>query len=221
MAEYKTSKESKNRIIEACKELFFLKGYKKTTYVDICNMANSNPGLINYYFKTKKNIGGFIYGEFFMSIKESVKRHMLEHYGYYDLQYGTTLEMRLFGQLCNDSPQLQNFSYDICIEGIEYDIPVFYDFYKLHVDEYNLDLDKDGIKLIQTAVTGAGIGITKRMVEGFFTCDNNVIFDFRVRSMFNALGVSNERVDEIFSVTKEMFLKMEYTLDDYFKFDLK
>ncbi|MPW26350.1 TetR family transcriptional regulator [Alkalibaculum sp. M08DMB] len=221
MAEYKTSKISKNKIIDTCKELFYLQGYKKTTYVDICNKANSNPGLINYYFKTKKNIAGLIYGDFFVHIKDAVKKYMLETYNCYDLQYGTTLELRVFTYLLDNNPMLKNFYYDICNEGIEYDIEVVYHFYKLHVDEYNLNLSEDEIKLIQTAVVGSGIGITKRNVEGFFNCDTSVIFNFRIKSMFSLMGVTPERVNEILSETEKMFSKMEIELNDYFLVTVK
>lgn len=221
MAEYATSKESRNKIIEACKELFFLQGYKKTTYVDICNKANSNPGLINYYFKTKKNIAAYIYGEFYLLIKECVKMHMLKNYGYYDLQYGTTLEFRILTYLINNNPRLQTFYYDISVEGIEYDIELFYCCFKLLVDEYRLNFSEDEIKLIETSIVGSTMGITKRQVEGYFNCDFYMIYKFIVKSMFTSLGITSQRISEIFSVTEEMFSHMEVELQDYFLFSIK
>ncbi|MFZ7121694.1 MAG: TetR/AcrR family transcriptional regulator [Eubacteriaceae bacterium] len=221
MAEYKTSKESRNKILEACKELFYLHGYKKTTYKDICKKASSNPGLINYYFKTKKNIAGTIYGNFFSQIKEKVKIYMLEKYNYYDLQYGTAIEQLIFSKLMDNNEKIENFYYDIALEGIEYDLEILYYFYKLHVDEYNLGMDEDHIKLIQTNTIASGIGVTKRVVEGYFNIDKDELFDFRVRSMYNSMGISNERVDEILKVSREIYSKMEIKLHDYFIIEIR
>lgn len=220
MAEYKTSKISKKKIIDACKELFFEKGYTNTTYNDICAKAESNPGLINYYFKTKKNIAGIIYGNLFLSIKEKVKEYMVENYGYYDLQYGTTLEVRVFNYLCEQHENLNKFYYEVCVEGIEYDLDVLYDFFKLHVDEYNLDLNEDQIKLIQTASIASGIGITIRSVEGYFSADTETLFSFRQHAMYNSMGIPKERIDEILSVTLDMLNNMNITLSNYFEISI-
>lgn len=51
-----TENSTRERIIEACGRLFYEKGYTNTSYDDICREAESNRGLIHYYFKTKSNI---------------------------------------------------------------------------------------------------------------------------------------------------------------------
>lgn len=221
MASYKTSKDSKNRIIETCKELFYLQGYTKTTYIDICKKANSNPGLINYYFKTKQNIAAHIYEQFMSMIKESVKTYLINHYGKYDLQYGTTLEIRIFTELLNRDERLRTFYYEICDTGLEYDSDVLYEFYKMHVDTYNLPFCDDEIKLIQTSVVGAGIGITKKTIEGYFNCEDESILNFKINTMYKLMNVPDERVNEILKETKEIFQQMEFKIQNYFIFVLK
>lgn len=221
VATYKTSKDSKNRIIETCKELFYLQGYTKTTYIDICKKASSNPGLINYYFKTKQNIAAHIYGEFMSSIKESVKAYLIHHHGVYDLQYGTALEIRIFTELLKRDEYLRTFYYEICNTGLEFDSDVIYKFYKLHVDTYNLPFSEDEIKLIQTTIVGAGIGIIKKMIEGYFSCDEETVFNFRIRTMYKIMNVSDERVDEILNETIKIFNQMKFKIQDYFIFTLE
>ena len=60
---YATSDETKKRIMEACKRLFCERGYRQTTYVDICRQANVHPGTITYHFGSKKNIATTLYQE--------------------------------------------------------------------------------------------------------------------------------------------------------------
>ena len=221
VARYKTSKDSKNRIIETCKELFYLQGYTKTTYIDICKKASSNPGLINYYFKTKQNIAAHIYGEFMTSIKESVRAYLIHHHGEYDLQYGTTLETKIFTELLRRDECLRTFYYEICNTGLEYDSDVIYKFYKLHIDTYNLPFSEDEVKLIQATVVGAGIGITKKMIEGYFNCDEETIFNFRIKTMYKLMNVPDERVNQILKDTMNIFNQMKFKIENYFIFTLE
>ena len=63
MSEYQTSIETRNSILSACRELFYEKGFDKTTFVDICKRAEVNQGSIHYHFKNKENILRIIYEE--------------------------------------------------------------------------------------------------------------------------------------------------------------
>jgi len=51
------------RILSVSKKLFCSKGYRGTTYTDICGECKINPGTIFHHFKTKKNIAATIYNK--------------------------------------------------------------------------------------------------------------------------------------------------------------
>lgn len=68
MAQYSPGIATKNRIIESCRELFYKKGYINTTYNDICEFAQVNPGSIKYHFSDKNNIAAQIYSDMMMFI---------------------------------------------------------------------------------------------------------------------------------------------------------
>lgn len=55
MAQYETGIITKERVISACKKLFYEKGYNETTIADISELSSVNQGLIHYHFKTRKN----------------------------------------------------------------------------------------------------------------------------------------------------------------------
>jgi len=220
VAVYKTGEKSRNKKIEPCKKLFYLNGYKKTTYKDICEMADSNPGLINYYFKTKKKIAEIIYGNFYVEIKTAVENYMIKHYGEYDLQVGTCLEILIFTDLAEKDENLKRFYYEMCFEGVEYDTKVFKYFFRLHVDRYKLPLNEDQIRLIWVANTSIGIGIAKKYIEGYLHISKEELYDFRIRTMYNSMGISNERIDEVLKRTYEIYNDMKVTLSDYFAISL-
>lgn len=61
MANYENGLETKAKIIDICKKLFYSKGFKKTTFKDISQLANVNQGLIVYYYKTKNILANTIF----------------------------------------------------------------------------------------------------------------------------------------------------------------
>jgi AcrR family transcriptional regulator len=63
MKKYANGVVTKDNIIDVCKELFCLKGYLGTTYLDICQKTKIHPGSIKHHFQSKKNIATFIFNE--------------------------------------------------------------------------------------------------------------------------------------------------------------
>lgn len=56
MGAYENGTTTRKIILEACKKLFYEKGYHETSYDDICKAAHVNRGSIYYHFKEKENI---------------------------------------------------------------------------------------------------------------------------------------------------------------------
>jgi hypothetical protein len=50
LVKYAKGLETKLNILEACKDLFYDKGYRKATYIDIYQLIKAHPGSIKYYF---------------------------------------------------------------------------------------------------------------------------------------------------------------------------
>lgn len=65
---YKKGIDTRNKIIQTAKELFYEYGYNKTTVNMIKDHAEVSLSAIPYYFKTKDNIVSLIYNEFLNNI---------------------------------------------------------------------------------------------------------------------------------------------------------
>lgn len=63
MANYNNGLTTKNNILNACKELYFEKGYNDTTFAEICAKSGVNPGSVGYHYGSKRNIASYIYKE--------------------------------------------------------------------------------------------------------------------------------------------------------------
>ncbi len=72
---YKKGIATKNLIYKISKDLFYQKGYTKTTIKDIVTQANVPLGLFTYYFKTKDTIAQEIYSEFLQKLELLFDEH--------------------------------------------------------------------------------------------------------------------------------------------------
>lgn len=72
MAGYKKGQETKQRIYEAAKKMFYNFGYKHATIEKISDEAGVPVGLVNYYFK-KDEILYEVYKEFCTNIRRTIE----------------------------------------------------------------------------------------------------------------------------------------------------
>ncbi|MBR6800334.1 MAG: TetR/AcrR family transcriptional regulator [Eubacteriaceae bacterium] len=81
MATYKKGIETKERIFQAAKKMFYEYGYKSATIEKIANEAKVPIGLVNYYFK-KNDILTIVYTQFIANIKKTIDEqaaHLIEN----------------------------------------------------------------------------------------------------------------------------------------------
>ncbi|MBE6038649.1 MAG: TetR/AcrR family transcriptional regulator [Anaerofustis stercorihominis] len=81
MATYKKGIETKERIFQAAKKMFYEYGYKAATIEKIANEAKVPIGLVNYYFK-KNDILTIVYTQFIANIKKTIDEqaaHLIEN----------------------------------------------------------------------------------------------------------------------------------------------
>jgi AcrR family transcriptional regulator len=81
MATYKKGIETRERIFQSAKKMFYEYGYKNATIEKIADDAKVPIGLVNYYFK-KNDILSIIYTQFIQNIKKCIDdqaSHLLEN----------------------------------------------------------------------------------------------------------------------------------------------
>ena len=64
--------ETKNRILFVARDLFYEYGFHKTTARMISEKANTNLGLLNYYFKNKNEMGLIISVTGLMNLSQNI-----------------------------------------------------------------------------------------------------------------------------------------------------
>ena len=71
MATYKKGIETKERIFQSAKKMFYEYGYKSATIEKIADEAKVPIGLVNYYFK-KNDILSLVYTQFIENIRKTI-----------------------------------------------------------------------------------------------------------------------------------------------------
>lgn len=63
MGKYQNGLETQEKILDACRKMFYEKGYDNTTFADISRETGINQSAIHYHFKSKENLLQIIYRE--------------------------------------------------------------------------------------------------------------------------------------------------------------
>lgn len=75
MGKYQVGEETRRKILEASREIFYQKGYDGTLYNDIAKSAKVNRALIPYHYKNKSDLAMAVYNGFmqeYVSTREEI-----------------------------------------------------------------------------------------------------------------------------------------------------
>jgi len=142
MANYENGLDTKAKIIDACKDLFYLKGFEKTTFKDIGQLAGVNQGLIVYYFKNKNILASTVFQLVMSQLMEQIERQFqkaenLTRYFISDF---------LYFRLLYEDENFRRFMESCCINGVLHKNPETYEKeYEKYYDEIIQFLERDYI----------------------------------------------------------------------------
>lgn len=113
MANYENGLDTKAKIIDTCKVLFYNKGYNKTTFKDIGVHADVNQGLIVYYYKNKNILANTIFQDIMTDMMKSIE----EIYSNEDLLTQYFISDFWYFRLLYDDAYFRNFIATCCQNG--------------------------------------------------------------------------------------------------------
>lgn len=202
---YATSTETKNRIMDTCKKLFIEKGYKQTTYNDICEIAKVHPGTITYHFGSKKKMASILYYSIVESIYHYENELFFEEDDLQQLIIGNGIHIYL---LFND-PIYCRFSSEFCSEDLSKDdLPNYIHMMSKAFRVTANHIGEKRAKLLFTAIKGMDTYIEPYIYENIKELTYEEIFSFicEMYYPFTELGEIKKRV------TKAMMLLENYEI---------
>ena len=75
MGSYENGANTRQAIVQACKRLFYEKGFHDTSYGDICRAAHVNRGTVYYHFDSKETMRYEVQWEYTTDNKHVVEKY--------------------------------------------------------------------------------------------------------------------------------------------------
>ncbi|MBQ7737337.1 MAG: TetR/AcrR family transcriptional regulator [Oscillospiraceae bacterium] len=212
MATYENGTNTRQAIIDACKTLFYNKGFHETGFSDICETAHVNRGTIYYHFENKETIRYEVLWEYIISYKHICERFCP------DARYHYIISMYLFWDRTKTDEKLRRFVLEIC-----QDYPIYtgkLDMSHFHFAVYdNLwgnFMEKQAIPDLSFAsVYGYVMSCLRMICEHPEHYDTWELFEHCVNASTSIWGVPQETLDQIWSDMKHyisMIPKSELSL---------
>ena len=203
---YENGAETKEKIITACRRLFYEKGFEETSLADISEESGVRRSLIYYHFenqkKAKSTIGMIIYSDVLGMAYTEARRYTKEHvllsilhnYIFYHKFYTNEYYRRFVTQVCTEV--IPEISYDKI------------DVYQPFTD--NLHLNERKRKLYSIIYKGIDTQLMPYVAENLNDFDCFSLTDFTLK-LSDAIRIGEKSVytEDDFKKAKELFKKVD------------
>ncbi len=214
MGKYKVGKETKEKIYEAAKVLFYENGYTSTTCLKIAKESGANVGLINYYYGSKGGLGIELYNELMSTIKAKVTENLDRLDVETTLLLQTAIEWRVLNNNMRFNKNFSRFYYDLLGENVLYkEQSVVTDFYRKLAESCGLHYSDFEIAFISYASAGATQGINLAYDAGLIDCSSQDFINSSIHLLLNNLGLDetliNRVIKESYEIEKNFSVRIE------------
>lgn len=196
---YSAGEETKQRILDISKTLFYEKGFSDTLYDDICKLANVNRALIPYHFKNKYDLALAVYNSY---IAEYVKTRNQLMEGY-SKEKQLMIGIYYFYKLM-ENPHVARFA-DFIFHQQDYEERLLFGESVMFQIILNpaLSVTEQDWDCIVRLIWGMEIAITRlfmleRYNAGYVSCE------IMVRMFFHYFGYSDEKITQLISEAKQL-----------------
>jgi len=219
MSNYEPGIQTREKILNICKKLFYEKGYDDTTYNDICQEENINRGLIPYHFQGKYNIARAIFVNFLVDNNLLVRRLIKEKYGVTKLQYVPAVHLRNYLNLIFNDEKLKRFYYQISrvTEFTSNYSDILAGFHRQNIETFKLDLTEVDIKFLMAAVTGMSSSVSVMFLHGYLDVSLEEYIDYRIKLFHRLMNIEKNRIDEIIEESRRIYSGLNIGLRKYFE----
>ena len=219
MAKYEPGIQTRKKILNTCKKLFYEKGYEETTYDDICREGQVNRGLIHYHFNGKYNIGRQIFSDFLMDSNHMVDSIVARDYGDTLGQCLAALDIRTYLNLIFADEHVKRFYYEISrtTKFTAGHTDLGESFHRRYIDAFNLDLPEIEVKFMTAAVMGMSSSLHIMYMHGYLNATQEEYIDYRIRFFYALMGIKRERIEEIVEESRRIHAGFNLGVKKYFK----
>lgn len=216
MSIYKKSNDTKNKLFSCAKNLFYEKGYYKTSIDDISQMANMNRALISYYYGSKANLAL----ELVKQLNESVSKEML-----IQLEGNSkiinpfimlALEFRVYTSLRRRNDYYKRFIKELCLENIlqmGYINKQNFDYLQ---QEYHIKISDVDKQIAKKSIDSVIRGLIISHSDGEIDCSHEYMAEKESEIVLKLLGIDNNTIYDILQKSKLIFQNLDIKIEENF-----
>lgn len=219
MGTYSIGNETKEKIIHACKQLFYENGVENTTFDNICALTGINRGLITYHFKGKSKIAAAIYAEFIEKFDKECKELLATDDA--NILYVAT-EYLLYREV------KRNKNFGRFYDAIEVTGDLYESSLSLNIAlidgllAYNhIEMSDAEIRTVSCMFQGTEREIVHNIYTDYLTESIDEIVSRDIHFVFYALGMKRDMIERICEEALALANKHELIVGENFEFELK
>ncbi|MBF7097502.1 TetR/AcrR family transcriptional regulator [Alkalibacter sp. M17DMB] len=207
---YKKGITTKNRILQAAKELFYENGYDNTTVNMIKDRAEVSLSAIPYYFKEKDKILNVIYSDFLTNIYNLIKKEIDEPIDSYLLHFHAS---KIYYYIIINDPNNKRFYREVTFA--QSNIKILYPFmdnvYINYARDFGINVSDRELRLIR--LTDAG-GRREIMIDNYnnptkYAVDE--LIDYLTAIVPNLMGINKEISAKYAELSSEFASNVDYS----------
>lgn len=232
----KKGQNTKQKIIDVSKQLFYEQGLINTTVAQITKESEVNNGLFTYYFGTKTKLANMISTEFRIKLRNAVSKIMFEEFKEYNMALGIAVEQRMNVKLQHENSKLLRFSIETYSENSS---PINMNFtnYPSEDGKKEVNVKRDHYYMLQKRLINpdisdldlkfyqiTGIAITNSIMRSFhqkeIKCSTKYLGDKLIKTLFFLLGVEDKnQIEYLINRSDEIAAQLNFRIAPYFELE--
>lgn len=218
MAKYETGIRTKEKILSACKKLFYEKGYDDTTYDDICREGNVNRGLIHYHFQGKFNIGRHVFSGFLVENNALVAKILKRKFPDAPVEYRAAVNMRSYLNLFQNDENLKRFYYQISrvTQFTTAHLDVGETYHRRYFEALGINPTDMDLRFIAAAVMGMSSSTHIMYMHGYLDTTFEDYVDHRISLFYSLMYVDKATIDTIIKESRRIYAGLNIGIKKYF-----
>lgn len=216
MATYSAGNETKRKIEEAARSLFYRHGFNNTTYAQVAKLAGVNLGTIVYHFKSLDNLADIIYQDIVQE-RKVVYEHKVERiFGKNTFSRAAMVlgQYKVNTQSYADYPNYARFISERMLISTTWNSPAFdYSLYDICRD-YKLPIKMNEYILQKYLFLPYATIAVSALNRGDIDLSVDEIFEYQFRIRLHSYGMKDEDIEKLLVDVNTISSKVRLEVSD-------
>ena len=220
MATYAAGNETKRKIEEAARSLFYKHGYNNTTYAQVAKLAGVNLGTIVYHFHSLDNLADIIYQDIVQQRKEVFVRKVDTYFepGRFSKSAIDLAQYRVNTQSYVEYPNYSRFISERMLLSSTWNSPAFdYSLYNICRD-YKLPITMNEYILQKYLFLPYATIATSAYNRGDIDLTVDEIFEYQFRIRLQSYGMKEKDIEDLLTDVRAIAEKVHLHVSEQMNF---